>query len=230
MRKLAARWMALSALFLLPLTPLIVANSFFFPFITGKAFYFRVLAEIAVAGWAVLAVADARYRPKFTPVSIAVLAFIVWMFIADLFAPNAPKAFWSNFERMEGWVLLIHLGGFFLAASAVLGVERKWRAWFLTSLAVSVLVIGYAFFQEVGVLAVHQGQTRLDATFGNSIYLAIYLLFNVFIAGWLAFTEQRAWLKYILVALAGISIIFLFSRRRAVPFWRLSEGLCLRVF
>ena len=37
------RWVALGALFLIPLVPLVVANQFFFPFITGKAFFFRIL-------------------------------------------------------------------------------------------------------------------------------------------------------------------------------------------
>src|SRR5687767_14284643 len=104
-----ARWIALGALFLVPLTPLIVANSFFFPFITGKAFYFRIVIEIAVVAWVVLAVLDAEYRPRFSWIGAAVVGFVAWMFIANLFAIDVPKAFWSNFERMEGWVLLVHL-------------------------------------------------------------------------------------------------------------------------
>ena len=131
--KQIARWTALGALFLIPLAPLIVANSLFFPFITGKAFYFRILVEIAVCAWAVLAVMDKEYRPRFSWIGVAVLAFVLWMFVADCFAINVTKAFWSNFERMEGWVLLIHLLGFFVAASAVLRVEKQWRNWFLAS-------------------------------------------------------------------------------------------------
>ncbi len=189
-----ARWAALGALFLIPLTPLLVANSYFFPFITGKAFYFRILVEVAVAGWAVLALLDKAYRPRFSWIGAAAVLFVVWMFLADAFAVNAAKAFWSNFERMEGWVLLIHLLGFFFAAGAVLRVEEKWRAWFLTSLAVSLVVSAYALLQLAGTLAIHQGSIRIDATFGNSAYLAIYFLFNVFLALWLALTEEMPWL------------------------------------
>ncbi|MDP2593825.1 MAG: O-antigen ligase family protein [bacterium] len=208
--KQVARWVALGALFLIPLTPLIVANTFFFPFITGKAFYFRTLVEIAVVAWAVLACLDKEYRPRFSLVGAAVVAFVLWMFVADAFAANAAKAFWSNFERMEGWVLLIHLLGFFFVASAVLRVQMRWRAWFLTSLAVSLVVSGYALLQLAGSLEIHQGSTRIDASFGNSAYLAIYLLFNIFIAGWLALTESRAWLKWSLIALAVLEAVLLF--------------------
>src|SRR3989338_2403432 len=126
--KSIAKWVALGALFLLPLTPLVVVNGYFFPFITGKAFYLRILIEIAVVAWAVLALLDKEYRPRSSLIGIVIIAFVAWMFVADVFAPNALKAFWSNFERMEGWVLLIHLLGLFFAASAVLRVEKKWRA------------------------------------------------------------------------------------------------------
>ncbi len=205
-----ARWVALGALFLIPLTPLLVADTYFFPFITGKAFFFRILVEIAVCAWGVLALLDKEYRPRVSWIGIMVVAFVAWMFIADLFAVNVAKAFWSNFERMEGWVLLVHLLGFFVASGAVLRVEKKWRAWFLTSLAVSLVVAGYALLQLGGALAIHQGSTRIDATLGNSAYLAIYFLFSMFIALWLALTERRAWLTWSLIALATLEGMLIF--------------------
>ncbi len=208
--KQIARWTALIALFLIPLTPLIVGNSFFFPFITGKAFFFRIVVEFAVAAWAVLALLDREYRPRFSWIGAAVLAFVLWMFIADAFALNAAKAFWSNFERMEGWVLLAHLLGFFFAASAVLRAEKKWRAWFLASLLVSAIISGYALLQLAGSLPIHQGSVRIDASLGNSAYFAIYLLFNVFIALWLSLTSKSSWLTWSLIALAVLEAILIF--------------------
>src|SRR3989338_7386683 len=213
-----ARWVALGALFLLPFTPLIVANTYFFPFITGKAFYLRILIEIAVSAWIVLALLDKEYRPRISAIGIAVVGFVVWMFVADAFAINAMKAFWSNFERMEGWVLLVHLLGLFFAASAVLRVEKKWRAWFLTSIGVSVVIVGYALLQINGTFAIHQGSTRIDATLGNSAYLAIYLLFSTFVALWLALTEKYTWLKWSLLVLAVVegTLIFFTETRGTI--------------
>ncbi len=228
--KQIARWVALGALFLIPFTPLVVANSYFFPFITGKAFYLRTLIEIVVAAWAVLALLDKEYRPRFSWISAAVVGFVVWMFIADAFALNAMKAFWSNFERMEGWVLLIHLLGFFFAISAVLRTEKKWRAWFITSLGASLIISGYALLQLSGSLAIHQGSTRIDATFGNSAYLAIYFLFNVFVALWLALTEKYAWLKWSLVALAVLEAVLLFYTETRGTVIGLTLGLALAAF
>ncbi len=221
-----SKWISLSALFLITLAPLVVPSSYFFPFITGKAFFFRILVEIAVCAWVVLAFLDKEYRPRFSWIGGVVLAFTLWMFVADCFAINPMKAFWSNFERMEGWVLLIHLFGFFVVASSVLRVEKKWRAWFLASLGVSVVVSLYAILQVAGVLQIHQGSTRIDATFGNSAYLAIYFLFNVFIALWLAFSskdesgksDKQKWLKWSLITLAAVEavLIFLTETRGAI--------------
>lgn len=205
-----ARWVALGALFLLPITPLIVTSSFFFPFITGKAFYLRILIEISVVAWGVLALLDKAYRPRFSWLGALAVAFVVWMFIADAFALNATKAFWSNFERMEGWVLLAHLLGLFFAASAVLRVEKKWRAWFLMSLGVALVISAYALLQLSGSAAIHQGSVRIDASLGNSAYLAVYLLLNVFVALWLALTEKRVWLKYSLIAFAVLEGVLIF--------------------
>ena len=64
--KQIARWVALGALFLLPFTPLVVVDTYFFPFITGKAFYLRTLIEIAFVAWVVLALMDKAYRPWFS--------------------------------------------------------------------------------------------------------------------------------------------------------------------
>jgi O-antigen ligase/tetratricopeptide (TPR) repeat protein len=208
--KQTAKLLALGALFLIPFTPLIVTNGYFFPFITGKAFYFRILVEILVVAWAVLALLDKQYRPRFSLIGAVVVGFVVWMFVADLFALNVAKAFWSNFERMEGWVLLIHLLGFFFATGAVLRVGKKWRAWFLSSLGASLLVSVYALLQLAGVLAIHQGSTRIDASFGNSAYLAVYFLFSTFIALWLALTEVRPWLKWSLFAVAVLEGVLIF--------------------
>ncbi len=206
----SVRWVALIALFLVPLTPFLVANSYFFPFITGKAYFFRILAEVATVAWILLAFLNKDYRPRFSWIGVAVTALVVWMFIADAFAPNAVKAFWSNFERMEGWVWLVHLLGFFFAASSVLRVTRLWRAWFLTALGYSCLIVGYALLQLNGTYAIHQGSTRIDATLGNSAYFAVYLLLMLFVALWLALTERYEWLKYTLLSLAVVDGILIF--------------------
>ena len=205
------RWVTLTCLFIIPFLPLVVFNGLFFPFITGKNFAFRILVEIALAGWVLLAFVDKKYRPRFSWTLAIFAAFVVWMAIADAFGMNPAKAFWSNFERMDGWVTLIHLFAFFVVAGAVLGAGKLWRNWWLTFLSCATLVCLYALLQVAGVFAIHQGGVRVDATFGNAEYLAAYLLFAIAISLWQAFeAREKKWLRYSLIALTILELIVLY--------------------
>ncbi|HEC94289.1 MAG TPA: hypothetical protein ENI56_02895 [Candidatus Kaiserbacteria bacterium] len=225
--KSLARWTVIGALFLLPFTVLLVSNSLFFPFITGKGFFFRIVVEIAFGAWLILAAIDKKYRPKWTWISVLLVAFVVWMLIADLFAVNPQKAFWSNFERMEGWITLIHLLAFFIVSSTVLTIEKKWRAWWYTSLIAAMFVGIYGIMQLTGHAQITQGGVRLDASLGNAAYLAVYMLFNAFIAGWLAFTTKHKWLRYVLFASAIFFAFILFSTATRGTILGLAGGIFL---
>lgn len=210
--KTIVRWVTLAALFIIPFIPLYVDNTLYFPFITGKGFAFRMLVEIAFAGWVILAFADKKYRPQFSWVLLFFGLFTVWMAIADFFAVNPHKAFWSNFERMDGWVTLIHLFLFFIAAGAVFGADKLWRKWWLTFAGASALVCGYGLLQMMHLTDIHQGSTRLDASLGNSEYLAGYLLFAIAITLWQAFDlkeKKERWLRYSLFVLAAVQVVVL---------------------
>lgn len=174
-------YVILGGLFLLPFIPLVVANNLFFPFITGKNFSFRIIVEIIFAAWVLLALRQAEYLPKKSFLLYGFAAFLVVMFVADLGSPNVYKSLWSNFERMEGYVTLVHLFALFLVASTVL-TEKLWERLFQTSVGVSLYLFCYSVFQLTGAAAIHQGGVRTDATLGNATYLAVYMLFHIFIS------------------------------------------------
>ncbi len=207
-----ARWVTIGALFTIPFLALYVSQGMFFPFITGKNFAFRILVEIAFSAWLALALFDKKYRPQFSWVLVSYALFTAWLFIADLYAVNAHKALWSNFERMDGWVMLIHVFAFFLVAGSVFSAENLWRKWWLTFVGASFLVCTNALLQFAGKASIHQGSTRLDATLGNAEYLAGYLLFSIAMTIWLALkTKGNAWLTYVLYALVALETFILFQ-------------------
>ena len=196
--KKTVKHISIAALFLIPIFPLIVADgsffpNLFFPFITGKAFYFRVLVEIAFASWIILAFLDAKYRPRLNPLTIAVTVFALVTLVADLLGVSPLRSIWSNFERMEGWLVIFHLWMFFVAATHVFGFDTEgkkwWYRWFNMSLGVAVLVGIYGLLQYFNIAAIHQGSTRIDASLGNAAYMAVYMLFHTFIAAYLFFTR-----------------------------------------
>jgi len=182
------------ALFVLPIFPLIVANSFFFPFITGKAFYFRILVEVIFAGWLILAFLDAKYRPRLNALTISVTLFMLVTLIADLLGVNPIRSIWSNFERMEGWLTIVHLWALFMAATGIFGYgeegKRWWHRWFNAFLIFAVCVAGYGIFQLLGWAAIHQGSSRIDASLGNSAYMAVYMLLSAGLASYMYFVAR----------------------------------------
>src|SRR3989344_5974090 len=114
----------LTGVFCIPVIPLIVATdpllpNLFFPYITGKNFTFRILTELLVGGWLILMLRDATYRPRRSLLLIAITVFTFTVALADAFSVNPLKSFWSNFERMEGFVTIAHLLLYFLVAGAI---------------------------------------------------------------------------------------------------------------
>jgi len=184
------RWIVLGGIFALPFVCLLVTSSLFFPYITGKNFVFRVLVEILTGAWLALALVFPSYRPRRSWVLAAIAAFVLIIGIADVFGAYAFKSLWSNYERMDGWVTIAHFLAYTVVAASVLTTEKLWRWLFYTTLSVSAYVSFYGILQVTGKLALGLGgQTglsgRIDATFGNPIYLAVYMLFHIFIAAML---------------------------------------------
>lgn len=204
---------------MVPFIPLIITPSLFFPFIAGKNFAFRILTEILLALWLILLFKDASYRPKRSWLLWAIAAFVSVIAIADIFGENFSKSFWSNYERMEGLITHLHLFAYFLVSSSVLITEKLWTRFFQTSLVVSLVIAGYGFLQLAGKIVINQGGVRIDATFGNATYLAVYALFHIFLA-WFLFTREKAnvWLRwlYIIVIIVNSIIVYNTATRGAI--------------
>ncbi len=212
------KYIVLAGLFAIPFVPLIVAKSLFFPFITGKAFVFRLIVEIIFACYLVLAIRDKSYRPKFSWILGALAVFLLVMAMADVFAVNSFKAFWSNYERMEGYVTLLHLGAFFLVMSSVLKTKEIWNKLLVTTVGASAIMATYSFFQLAGKININQGGVRVDGTLGNASYLGIYMVFHIFFASFLFIKSKNLWSKILLglVGLADIIILYFTATRGAI--------------
>lgn len=214
------RWLVLAGIFALPFIVLVVAQSLFFPFITGKNFLFRVIVEMIGAAWLGLALVNPIYRPRRSWLLAAFAAFLIIIAIADLQGLQVMKSFWSNFERMEGWVTLAHLFVLFVVTSSMLTTEKLWRRFWFTSIVVSVLVGLYGLLQLFGVLTINQGGVRLDATFGNATYLAAYMMFHLFITAmiwthlWVEGDRRRLYTAIAVPIMALQAIVLFFTATR----------------
>ncbi len=205
------RYIVLAGTFLIPFIPLVVTGSLFFPYITGKNFYFRIIVEIMLVAWVPLMLMDAKYRPRFSWILGSVSLFVGVMLVANVFAEDVFRAFWSNYERMEGWVTLAHLLVYFLISISILNTEKLWRAFWNTSIAVAGL-IGVLWLKEVYDITQAGGQVhRASINFGNPTYLAIYNVFHVFIALVLSLERlKKYWLLGIYGAIALMQVVMLY--------------------
>lgn len=205
-------WLTRAGLWALLFTPLIVASGFFFPYVTGKNFFFRIIVEVTAGAWLALAVLKPSFRPRRGLILWAFTAFISAITLSTIFGADPYHSFWSNFERMEGLVTYLHLFVLFLVAIAVLRTEDDWKTLFHISVGVSIIVSFIGLLEKFGVVNLGgsvggsaAGAARIFATLGNPIYLAIYLLFHFFILGFLFARTRLAFLRVM------YAVIFIFE-------------------
>lgn len=166
--------------------PFIVTDSLFFPYITGKAYTFRIVAEIIIALYLILAIYNPSYRPKNNWIFFTFLLFLISTFYSNLMGINPTASFWSNYERMEGWVTIAHLFGLFVALGSILRDKKEWIWIFNASIAASLVMVFTAFGQVFD-----QGfNFRVDTSLGNSTYLGIYMLMNAFLSLFMLLREK----------------------------------------
>jgi O-antigen ligase len=218
MNKQILRNTIFTGLFLMPFVPFLVSSSLFFPFITTKAFAWRVIVEVIFAAWLILAIKDEQYRPKRSLILYSIFIFLAVIGVADLFGVNPIKSFWSNFERMEGYITMLHLGVFFVVISSIFN-EENWQKWWKANLIASAIMVIYGLFQLAGAATIHQGGVRVDGTLGNAAYLAVYMLIHIFITLLLASRERKSsmarWLYGVLI-LGQILILYHTATRGAI--------------
>ncbi|MDP3764308.1 MAG: O-antigen ligase family protein [bacterium] len=183
-------WIIKLGLLAVPILPLVITKSLYFPFITGRNFIFRIIIEIIFVLWVWLMMVDANYRPRASIILYSVIAWLGVLFLATIFSVSPYKSFWSGFERMEGFWGYWHYFIYFLVLISVFKKERDWVTFFGVSLATSLVVSFYAVAQIFGLADIHQGDDRIDATMGNATYLAIYIVFHIFLLAWLFFKSE----------------------------------------
>ncbi len=202
--------------------PLYVANPLFFPFITGKGFAFRIIVEIVFVLWLILVLrekgtsdygTDRSVAPRYNYLTIFITAFTLVALVADLLGLHPLRSIWSNSERMEGWITIVHLWAYFIVLSSIFGsgseLRKNWHRYLNVTIVASVIVGVYGFFQYFGWAQIHQGSSRIDASLGNSAYMAVYMLIHVFISAYLAIVSYPK--SKILASIYSIlSIVFSF--------------------
>lgn len=169
-----ARNIAKFFIYLAPLSILIVASNMFFPFIVGKAIFFRVVITLAVISFTAHLLfwsteeekKDAKEIAK-NPVFLSIAVFTLVFLASSIFAVNPQVAFWSNFERGEGGLQMIYYALFFMLLALVLKTKKEWTSYILYIVPIGAMVSLYAIGQRMNWLYIKNLQTIAAAAGGN---------------------------------------------------------------
>jgi hypothetical protein len=149
---------------------------------------------------------------------------VLVVLVADLLGISPAKSIWSNFERMEGWVTLAHLFVLLTAMYSVL-TRELWNRFFYTTLGASTLIALYGLLQALGLATIStQSGYRVDATFGNATYTAVYMMFHLF---FIALVWERLWREGIAGRLTHIFFTALLVLHGVVLFLTATRGAVL---
>jgi cytochrome c biogenesis protein CcdA len=88
--------------FALVAIPLIVGNSYFFPFIVPKYLAFRIIVELLVLVYLLLLAGHpAKYKPRLSWAGWTVVAYGASAVISGAFGVDWHYSFWGTFERIS---------------------------------------------------------------------------------------------------------------------------------
>lgn len=188
---------------LILLTPFVLTPQTIFPYVVGKALYSRVMIEIVVGCWTLLAFLRPDCRPPCSRLLILFAIILGVTMLAAFYGVSVQRSFWSSYERMQGVVDLIHWFLFTVVLASVVRTVRDWRVLLNLNLGVSLmmalLAVGQKYYFSDAPFLIWDLPSRVGTTLGNSIYLGMYLMVNVVVA--LGFFAQ----SFIPVATPGAS-------------------------
>ncbi len=157
--------------------PFIKVDALYFPFVSGKAYLFRVLVAVAFFFWVWLLLKDQGSRFKVQELFknilvIAIVLFFLAQLISAFFGVDPVYSLFSSIERAEGvvqygfWVL------YFLMFLSVFREKRDWQLFF-------PVFIGVAFIFAVHAWTLGSFRAQESVAFGNPAYFAAFLLFAI---------------------------------------------------
>jgi len=207
------------------IVPLVVVGGVSIPTLTSKVFVFQLIVLFLGAAYTLLLFLDwRRYRPKFTPLTCAILLWGVSLAISTLLGVDWHRSLWSTSVRMTGVVLVSHFILFYLIVSAVIREWKDWQLLFRLFLGVGIVVVFFGLVLEAGA-------SRMASTTGNPTFFGGFTLFLVFLGVLLAVKEKKNhWLLFalfgVVTALIGLfasstrgALVGLFCGAGFVLFW-----------
>lgn len=208
-----AKYLIWAGLIVILFVPLYLNTHLFFPFIVTKTLAFNIAIEVMFLAWLFLVFRDNNYKIKLNLAVVLFAVYLIVIFLSSLLGDNFYRSFWSNNERSEGILLLLHLFVFLLVITNFFRQFKSWLIIFDIFLAASLLVSLYAIgqFFHLSWIPASSGGVRLAGTIGNAGYMAGYLIFGIYVAFILAFNRPEQYLKFYYISAIILEIFIVFN-------------------
>lgn len=223
-----AYWWVKISCYLALIMPFIFLPWTVYPYIFGKTVFLLTVLLLALPWYLFLIARRPEYRPKKSLILYGLGVYFLAMILATIFSYDPARSFWSYPERMTGlWALFHYLLFFFMATSVFRGWEQ-WKKLLGFSVGVSVALSFIAFIQRYSPELVLQTGARTGAFMNNPIFLAAYLIFNIFFTLLILQKSERISAKLMWGCFLVIQFIaFLFAETRGAL---LGMGLAIFVY
>ena len=223
-----AYWWVKISCYLALVMPFIFLPWTVYPYIFGKTIFLLTVLLLALPWYLFLIARRPEYRPKKSLILYGLGIYFFAMILATIFSFDPDRSFWSYPERMTGlWALFHYLLFFFMATSVFRGWE-EWKKLLGFSVVVSVALSFIAFIQRYSPELVLQTGARTGAFMNNPIFLAAYLIFNLFFTLLIMQKSERITAKLMWGGFLAIQFLaFLFAETRGAL---LGMGLAIFVY
>lgn len=200
--------------------PLFVVRHIVMDLVFIKLTTFQILVELMVVVYLILVgLNPARYRPKFSWLTAAILMFAGVLIISTITSVQPVISFWGDVVRWNGLFAYLHYIAFFLVLSWALIYKQQWLRLLQVAIFVSLAVSLYSLAQYWGLSWVREATgTRLVGSMSNALVLAEYcllLFFPTVVYGFCTSSRLLRWLLFF-TALLQVSVILLTGSRGAL--------------
>lgn len=210
------------------LIPFVIFPFLYYPYITGKTFFFIFLSFALFSAWFHKNLMRNDFPISFSPISVFFLAFIVSIFLADLYGMDFRVSMISRFSRMDGLVLWACVFCFLFLLNNCFYGNRQWKSFFIISVAVSSSICLINVFEYFG----HDDAARAKAVLGNSNFLASYISMHIFLCFLLISRVggRNIWILLMPVLLLHAYVLMLTGTRGAILALACAGALMISVY
>ncbi|MFZ6015894.1 MAG: O-antigen ligase family protein [Patescibacteria group bacterium] len=208
--------------------PVLFLPDVIFPFVFSKLIFFQILIGLTVPAYIILAWIEPKYRPRWSFLYIAFIAYYIALFLSVIFAVDPIRSWWGNQERMNGLFTMLHFLVWLTMATSLIKTWKEWKRLLNYQIFLGVFMACIALLQKPfpKLLSFPAGD-RVGGLLDNPIYQGAYQLFILFFIALLFLkTKSNGWRTW--YVLAGItSLTAMFAAGSRGPFMGLIFGTVL---